>query len=159
LIAYETSQIGTGDVGGNNNVECNRWFYYDRTINGSGYPWCQTFQSWCAYKVGISETVIPKTAYCPTAVNWFKNKQEFHLSNYYGGNYTPKAGDLVYYGANGGDHVGLIIASPVGGYLQVIEGNVRDDATGNYTVQKFTANRKRRVDSSYVYGYASPQYQ
>ena len=65
---------------------------------------------------------------------------------------------LVFYGYNGNiSHVGLIVASPVEGYLQVVEGNVYD-SNGNYSVQHFTKNSKRRVDSSYVYGYASPSY-
>lgn len=85
----------------------------------------------------------------------FKQQGTFHLRT---DNYTPKAGDLVFYGTNGSSHVGLIIDNPQGSYLQVIEGNVYDSKTGNYSVQKFTKNAKRRTDSSYVYGYASPLY-
>lgn len=154
LIAFEESQIGVSDYKGNNNVSCNSWFY-GKTITSSGYAWCQTFQSYCAFKAGIPETVIPKTSSCATAVNFFKQQGTFHLRT---DNYTPKAGDLVFYGTNGSSHVGLIIDNPQGSYLQVIEGNVYDSKTGNYSVQKFTKNAKRRTDSSYVYGYASPLY-
>lgn len=157
LIDYEISQIGVGDVGGNNNVVYNTW-YYGKTIKGSGYAWCQAFQSYCANQVGVLDTAIPKTNNCASAVSWYKKNGQFQLAAYYGGNYTPKAGDLVFYGKNGSSHVGLIIASPVNGYLQVVEGNVYDSSTGNYTVQKFTKNSKRTVSSSYVYGYGTPNY-
>lgn len=103
------------------------------------------------------DSAIPKTASCASAVNWYRQRGQFQLSASYGGNYTPKAGDLVFYGSNGSSYVGMIIAAPVNGYLQVVEGNVRA-GNGNYTVQKFTRNTRRRVDSSYVYGYAIPSY-
>jgi hypothetical protein len=158
LVNYEISQIGVGDVKGNNNVKYNTW-YYRRTVSGSGYAWCQVFQSYCAEKVGVLNTAIPKECSCKNAVSWYKNKGQFKLAAYYGGSYIPKAGDLVFYKSDGRiNHVGLIIASPVNGYLQVIEGNVKDSSTGNYTVQKFTKNSKRKLTNSYVYGYATPNY-
>lgn len=118
-------------------------------------PGARHFKAIVLFKAGIPETVIPKTSSCATAVNFFKQQGTFHLRT---DNYTPKAGDLVFYGTNGSSHVGLIIDNPQGSYLQVIEGNVYDSKTGNYSVQKFTKNAKRRTDSSYVYGYASPLY-
>ena len=153
IVDYELSQIGVSDYKGNNNVIYNTW-YWGKEINGSGYAWCQAFQSYAADQVGVLNTSIPKTASCSMAVNWYKERGEFHLRT---DDYIPKAGDLVFYGKNGSSHVGLIIESPIDGYLQVVEGNVCD-SNGNYSVQKFTQNSKRRVDSSYVYGYASPSY-
>ena len=116
------------------------------------------FQSFCANQCGGLNTAVPKTASCSYAVQWYRERGQFHLAASHGGNYTPQAGDLVFYGNGGGSHVGMIIASPTSdGYLQVVEGNVRS-SNGNYTVQKFTRNSNRRVNSSYVYGYASPAY-
>ncbi len=157
IVNYELSQVGTGDYRGNNNVKYNTW-YYGRTINGSGYAWCMAFQSYCANECSVLNSAVPKTASCSQAVSWYNQRGQFHLSAYYGGNYTPKAGDLVFYGSRGSSHVGMIVGASVNGYLQVVEGNVRNDRTGNYTVQHFTRNTRRRVDSSYVYGYASPTY-
>ncbi len=158
LVAYENSQIGTGDYLGNNNVKYNTW-YYNRTVSGSGYAWCMAFQSYCANQCGISTNIIPKTASCNTAMNWFKNNGRWQPGKYYGGSYTPKAGDLVFYGtgSSNSNHVGLVVAAPVNGYLQVVEGNVKS-SNGNYVVAKFTANSKRTLGSSYVLGYATPAY-
>jgi hypothetical protein len=159
LINYEISQLGVGDVKGNNNVKYNTWFYDGKEVSGSGYAWCQVFQSFCANEVGVLGTAIPKESSCANAVSWYKNKGQFKLAAYYGGSYSPKAGDLVFYKSDGRiNHVGLIIASPVNGYLQVIEGNVKNSSTGDYTVQKFTKNSRRTLTNSYVYGYATPNY-
>ena len=159
MVDYELSQLGVGDRRGNNNVEYNTW-YYNRVINGSGYPWCMAFQAYCCYKVTGSNDAIPKTASCTAAVNEFKQRGQFQYSKYYGGNYTPKAGDLVFYTSDRGRnscHVGMIIGAPVNGYLQTIEGNIKC-SDGNWKVVKFTRNSKRKVNNSYVWGYATPGY-
>lgn len=156
IVNYEISQIGVSDYQGNNNVPYNTW-YYGRSVNGSGYAWCMAFQAYCANQFGVLNTAIPKTASCTQAVNWYKNRGQFHYSKYYGGNYTPKAGDLVFYYDKSICHVGMVISVPVNGYLQTVEGNIQC-SDGNWKVQKFTKNAKRTVNHSYVYGYASPAY-
>jgi hypothetical protein len=159
IVSYELSQVGVGDYRGNNDVIYNTW-YWGRRINGSGYAWCMAFQAYCCNYVTGSNNVIPKLAGCPSAVSWYKNRGLFQYSNYYGGNYTPKAGDLVFYTENGGRgvcHVGMIIGSPVNGYLQTVEGNIKC-SDGNWKVVKFTNNSKRKINNSYVLGYATPAY-
>jgi len=153
------SQLGIGDYKGNNNVKYNTW-YYGRNVSGNGYAWCMTFQAYCCNQITGSNNAIPKTASCTSAVNIFKSRGQFQYSRYYGGNYIPKAGDLVYY-TNGSKssscHVGMIISASVNGYLQTVEGNIVC-SDGNYKVVKFTNNPKRTVNSSYVLGYAIPNY-
>ncbi|MBR1740338.1 MAG: CHAP domain-containing protein, partial [Lachnospiraceae bacterium] len=85
---------------------------------------------------------------------------QFKYSQYYGGNYTPKAGDLVFYTENYGTlscHVGMITGAPVNGYLQTVEGNILC-SDGNWKVVRFTNNAKRTVSNSYVLGYVTPNY-
>lgn len=159
MVSYELSQLGIGDTKGNNNVKYNTW-YWGRTINGSGYAWCMAFQAYCCNQVTGSNNAIPRTASCTDAVNKFKQKGQFQYSSYYGGKYTPKAGDLVFYTSNRGKnscHVGMIISAPVNGYLQTVEGNIQC-SDGNWKVVKFTKNAKRTVSNSYVWGYATPSY-
>lgn len=157
IVDYELSQLGIGDVRGNNNVKYNTW-YYGRAVSGSGYAWCMAFQSYCANQMGVLGTAIPKTASCAVAVNWYKNKGQFKYSKYYGGSYTPKAGDLVFYYSGGSFcHVGMITAPPVNGYLQTVEGNIQC-SDGNWKVVRFTKNSKRTINNSYVYGYGVPAY-
>ncbi len=159
LVDYELSQLGTGDYRGNNNVKYNTW-YYGRAVSGSGYAWCMAFQAYCCYQITGSNNAIPKTASCTSAVNTFKSRGQFHYSRYYGGNYTPKAGDVVYYtngSRNSSCHVGMITSAPVNGYLQTVEGNIVC-SDRNYKVVQFTKNAKRTINSSYVLGYATPNY-
>lgn len=159
MVSYELSQLGIGDTKGNNNVKYNTW-YWGRVINGSGYAWCMAFQAYCCNQVTGGNVAIPKTASCTSAVNIYKSRGQFQYSRYYGGNYMPKAGALVFYTTNGGNtscHVGMIIGSPVNGYLQTVEGNVQCN-DGNWKVVKFANNSKRTVSNSYVLGYATPNY-
>ena len=157
IVNCALSYVGVGDYRGNNDVVFNTW-YWGRQINGSGFAWCQAFISYIGNECGVLNDSIPRTASCATAVQWYKNKNQFHLSRYYGGDYEPQVGDIVFYGRNGSEHVGLIIGETVDGYLNVIEGNVYNSATRNYEVTIFTRNYRRRIDHSYVYGYASPDY-
>lgn len=153
LVNYALSQVGVGDRKGNNVVKYNTW-YYGNSVAGPGRAWCAAFVSYCANQTGLLNTSIPKHCSCPAGVNWFKNQRKFYKSQYYGGTYTPKKGDIVYYTSNGSisSHVGIITGTPINGYLQVVEGNVYC-SDGNYKVVKFTSNSKRRVNSSYVLGY------
>ena len=159
IVDYELSQIGIGDHKGNNNVKYNTWFY-NREVSGKGYAWCMAFQAYCCKQITGSNNAIPKKAGCTDSVNEFKSRGQFYYSKYYGGNYTPKAGDLVFYTKGSkysSSHVGMIISNPVNGYLQTVEGNIQC-SDGNWKVVKFTRNAKRRIDNSYVLGYAVPNY-
>jgi uncharacterized protein YjdB len=154
VVSKALGEVGTKEIG-NNNVKYNTW-YCGRTINSSGYAWCDAFVSWCADQCKVGTDVIPKAALVANTKRFYTDRNRFYKSKYYGGNYTPKAGDLVFYGSYGTSHIGIIVASPVNGYLQVVEGNVL--LNNQYQVAYFTKNSKRTINSSYVYGYASPDY-
>lgn len=152
IVDYELTQVGTGDQKGNNRVKYNTW-YYGREVSGSGYAWCMAFQAYCAAQSGILNTAIPRTASCDAAASWYKNRGQFQYGKYYGGSYTPKAGDLVFYYSGGRcNHVGMVTAAPVNGYLQTVEGNIKC-IDGDWKVVRFTKNSRRTINSSYVYGY------
>ena len=123
--------------------------------SGYNYPWCAAFVSWCANQAGVPTSVIPKHCGCTAGMQWFKNNKRWEYSVYYGGSYTPKAGDIVYYtnncNTNVSDHVG-IVTGVNGNYLTVIEGNTEGQ------VKEYTKNTKRQLNSSYVIGYGIPAY-
>lgn len=157
IVTYVLSQVGVRDNKGDNHVKYNTW-YYGKETYGSGFAWCQAFISYAAKECGVLNTAIPKENSCARAIEWYKNEGQFHLAEYYGGNYKPQPGDLVFYGKNGAEHVGMIVGESVDGYLQVVEGNVENGTTGHYEVVKFTRNYKRQESHPYVYGYAHPTY-
>ena len=131
-------------------------YWFGKVGNTYSYPWCATFVSWCANQAGIPTSVIPKHCGCTAGMEWFKNNGRWEYSSYYGGDYTPKAGDIVYYTNSNNiwvsDHVGIVTGIN-GEYLTVVEGN-----TENNQVKEYTTNNKRRLNSGYVIGYGIPAY-
>ena len=119
-------------------------------------PWCAMFVSWCADKANIPNTVIQKYASCSVEVAWFKAIGRWHDSKAYGGSYTPKKGDIVFYRDAGSSSVSThtgVLAGLNGNYLDVIEGNAT-----NGKVCEYTANSSRTLTASYVIGYGNPDY-
>ncbi len=132
--------------------------YNDCTKYGEWYglnynPWCAMFVSWCADQADISTNVIPKHASCDAGMQWFQSRGRFYFGSYYGGTYTPKRGDIVYFGTalNGGGydstHVGIVYK--VDDKIHVLEGN------SSYKVQTVSY----RMDIEYVLGYGVPDYE
>lgn len=119
-------------------------------------PWCAMFVSWCANQAKIPTTQIPKFAACTLGMQWFQSQKRWYNSKYFGGTYTPKKGDIVFYCDAGvqsySSHVGIVLGTN-GNYLHVIEGN-----STNASVCEFTNNSSRTLSSSYVIGYGHPKY-
>jgi len=110
-------------------------------------PWCHATQSAAAYQSG-NQNVIPNTCYCPTGVNWFKNKGKW-VGRYYK-NYNPQAGYIIYYDWGGdaiSDHVGCIIERN-GDYIRVREGNYKDALL----------DRTISIYSTCIMGYGVPEW-
>jgi hypothetical protein len=90
--------------------------------------WCAIFVSWCAFKVGVLGTLIPKYASCFAGLKWFRDRE---LT----GNWPPQPGDIfimrVYKpGAWNADpdgwatqHTGIVEKYLGNGRVQTIEGN------------------------------------
>ena len=121
LVKIAQAESGTKE-NGMNNVKYNTWFY-GHEVDGSNYPWCAVFVSWCADKAGITTDIMPKTA----SAGYFA-----HYANQGHGevftNKNPEAGDLFLINYNGSDwanHVG-IVASCDGSNITTIEGNSSD---------------------------------
>ena len=155
IVQTALAEVGTVEGPGYNDVKYNT-AYYGHTINSGGYAWCNAFVWWCAKSSGISEDIVPKSAYVPTTRDWYINKGLFHRND---GSYEyePQPGDLIFYGSSGGSHIGIVVDYCDGDYIQSVEGNVYVD--GKWQVYHFTHNYKRRLSNlSYVYGFASPDY-
>ncbi len=125
-------KIAEGEVGVKedkpNHVKYNTW-YYGREVEAenkesSAFAWCAVFVCWCAHEAGIPEDVIPRFAYCPNGVTFYKNA----------GRYTEKCGDVRkgdivffnWYGKNTASHLGLVL-SVENGKIRTVEGNKSDE--------------------------------
>ena len=100
-MAKDIVDVAIGELGykeqGNNRTKYGAWY----GMNGAAG--CHMFVSWCAYKAGVSASIVPKTASTSAGMAWFKKKGLFR----YKGRYTPKRGDIVYFKTNR-SHVGIV---------------------------------------------------
>ena len=145
IVGFAKTQMGYAE-GGNNNTYFGAWF-------GCNYnPWCAMFVSWAASKAGVSASVVPRQATADRS--WAKKQGVYYKSRYWGGSYTPKKGDLIYFSwsvRDWADHIGMVTGTgKVDGttYVYTIEGNKHDKVVqGSYA-----------LNNRYILGYASPKY-
>ena len=112
-----------------------------------GQPWCAGFVSWVFKHAGMTLPAMGKPygfVYCPSAVAYAKAHGLFSAS----GHYAP--GDVVLYGAGGGDHTGIIVSDD-GATMAVIEGNTSPDTAGSQT-NGGGVYLRHRSHGSWVYG-------
>lgn len=150
IVGVARTQLGYKE----NGVGTKYGYWY--TPSFVNQPWCAMFVSWCANQARIPTTQIPRFASCTLGMQWFQAQKRWYNSKYFGGTYTPKKGDIVFYCDAGvqsySSHVGIVIGVN-GNYLDVIEGN-----STNASVCEFTNNSSRTLSSSYVIGYGHPKY-
>lgn len=132
IIDVAAAEIGYRETG-ENQTKYGAWF----GMNGA--PWCHMFVSWCAEQSG-NAAVVPRTAYCPTGISWFQQRGQYKLK----GSYTPKRGDIIYFG---GAHVGLVESSS-GGTVYTIEGNSSNAV----------CRRSYPLSNARITGYGVPNY-
>ena len=145
IIGFAKTQVGYRE-GSGNNTYFGSWF-------GCNYnPWCAMFVCWCASKAGVSKSVIPRIATADRS--WAKKQGVYHKSKYWGGSYTPKKGDLIYFSwsvRDWADHIGMVTGTGKSGgttYVYTVEGNKHDKVIeGSYP-----------INNRYILGYTSPKY-
>lgn len=145
IIGFAKSQIGYKE-GSGNNTYFGSWF-------GCNYnPWCAMFVCWSARKAGVTKDVIPSLATADRS--WAKKQGVYYKSKYWGGSYTPKKGDLIYFSwsvRDWADHIGMVTGTGKSGgttYVYTVEGNKHDKVVeGKYP-----------INNRYILGYTSPKY-
>lgn len=142
IVGVAATQVGYESSGGNS--------VYGQWLGINGYAWCAAFASWCANRAGIPSSIVP---YQTTAArDWYKSNGLYKKSKFRGGNYIPKAGDMIFFTWNGNDyaqHIGIVSGSD-STYVYTIEGN-----TGYPGAVK---KKYYKLNSCYVLGYACPKY-
>ena len=166
VIASGLITVLNGQLGNNNN---------DKKYGFSTDAWCEQFATWSLKQVTVSGQTLYQylNTYGPIDDNmasgmWpvFKSGKSsnvtFEYSKAYGGNYTPKAGDIIWYqwkgsscrGSNGKwdkvtkcvDHVGIVTSSD-SNYVYTIEGNTGDPG--------LVRKRERDITSDEIIAYGS----
>ncbi len=145
ILAIAAKEVGYKQAANGSN-KYGVWYGADKQ------PWCAIFLSWCAAQAGIGNDVIPKFAYVPHGMGFYKGQGRFRAAK----GYTPQPGDIVFYDFNSNgtsDHVGIVT-----GYsnhmISTIEGNTSSVSQTNGGA----VERKRRSAVSGVAGYGLPKY-
>ena len=142
LLAVARAELGYRE-GSNNDNKYGRWY------GMNNQPWCAMFVSWCAARAAIDAQQIPKMAYVPYMVDFYRQRGRYRAA----ANYTPRPGDIIFFGNS--SHVGL--AEKVsGGSVVSIEGNT--SASGNSSNGDGVYRRTRALTNSWIMGYGSPEY-
>ena len=145
-LGYMEGSLGGTVQGSNDCTKYGEWY-------GLNYqPWCAMFVSWCANQAGVPTNIIPRHASCDVGMNWFKNHENWQYSPAYGGDYTPKPSDIIYFGYKYGSeydstHVGIVYDVD-DSKVYVIEGN------SSAKVQTVSY----KLEISYILGYGTPGY-
>lgn len=149
-LATKMINIASQEVGYKANGDNNK---YGQELNQNNQPWCALFVTWVAkhteaQNTNLFDDVIQKEkpilniASATNSIYTFHTNSNlsFYYSKHYGGNYTPKKGDYIYFDwlknwdkkiysnmhlLNGG-HVG-IVSHVENGYIHTIEGNSGQD--------------------------------
>ncbi|MBQ9305474.1 Ig-like domain-containing protein, partial [Butyrivibrio sp.] len=153
-VAIAKSQIGYKEGSGHQNI-------YGQEMNANGVSWCVYFADWVVKKAGVNDR--PTTGSTMAAVTWFKDRNQWSLSNY-----TPQPGDYVFIEndekpQNGPDHTAFIIDVDAT-WIYTAEGNVGSsrDPNGLSGVASYKYSRNTLQStwstSTYIAGFGSLQY-
>lgn len=147
MISAATASLGYKE-GRNNDTSFGRWY-------GLNYnPWCDMAVSkWAADSA--NSAVVGRFAYCPSHVNWFKARGQWHNRTA-----AAKRGDIVFFSWDGGpvaDHVGIVTedAAP-GASVRTIEGNTSSGSAGSQDNGDGVYRRTRA--RSVILGFGRPAY-
>ena len=140
-ISYLGAKEPTGD---------DQFIEYYNKITGAKFalnvPWCAIFVTVIARLVGVATSIIPNFASCDLGATGFMGQKRYELSKAYGGTYTPKPGDVIFYSSkytqNDSTHTGYVVEI-TGGKVKAIEGN-KSDAVSYRTLS---------LINSYIIGY------
>lgn len=122
-----------------------------------GYYWCASFVNWCLRQAGVS--VKASAAAEISCRRWLQKCQDAGI---YREKliYSPVAGDLIFFKDSdslvASTHMGIVLYSDAKN-VYTIEGNTTDDNV--YSDDGcFVALKSYRLNSSYIVGYAHPDY-
>lgn len=150
MISIAREEIGTCEPSGDD-----KYITVYNKLTGAGFKmnvaWCAIFVTWVMLTAGVEKDIVPRFASCDVGMQWFKDKRTWKYAKAYGGTYTPKAGDLIFfsskYDTSDSTHVGIVTGA-AGGQVHTIEGNTSDAVH----------ERSYALSNKYILGYGVPDY-
>lgn len=143
IIAKAISYLGASEPNGDD-----QFIQYYNNLTGTNFnmstPWCAIFVTVIARKVNAPVSLVPTYAGCDAGVAAFKKAGRYSIAKAYGGTYTPKKGDVIFFSdshnQNDSTHTGYVV-SVSGSTIKTIEGNISDkvgyrtiDASNKYII-------------------------
>lgn len=109
--------------------------------------WCAMFVSFCFDNCGLIPSPLTDS-YSSCSDGWGRLGERQEKSAARGGNYIPKSGDIIYFGANAGQHTGIVVKSD-SSKVYTIEGNTSGDQFNNTIVSQ----NSYALNNSWIWGY------
>lgn len=109
-------QLGFAEDYENNITPYGEWY----GLNGES--WCAMFVSYCAYRANMLPVFVPRFAYCPDGVNYYRKMKRYYKRD---SGYIPKVGDVIFfynYRKGRVAHTGIVVEGDARGIF-VIDGN------------------------------------
>jgi hypothetical protein len=154
LLAEAKKWLGYKE-GARNHTKFGEWYAALVKDKSFAYAaWCDEYVSYCGHASGNSD-VVGQYAYCPSHVNFFKKRGQWH-----GANEAIKAGDIIFFDwDNDGiaDHVEIARANAAAGAnVRTIGGNTSAGTAGSQSNGDGVYERTRyRSD---ILGFGRPAY-
>lgn len=164
IVNIALSQLGYQEGGSGNQLSGEVFGGVNHTEFGSWYGmqdmWCAMFVSWCAERAGVSTNVVPKHAYTPDGLRFFRDRGQAHeQEELAAGGYIPRPGDLIYFRSSRTprrtNHVGLVTGY-ANGVVYTIEGNIGSLYT--YTNGGMVTAMSYPVTNTFIVAVCSPKY-
>lgn len=134
VVQIAQSQIG--NIGGRPYWS---WYGFNNRVE-----WCACFVSWVMNEAGLIENgSVPKFAYCPTGIQWFKEHQQWKPRGS-----IPQPGDIIFFDWENdkvSDHVGIV---------ERVENNIVYTIEGN-SINDECRQRNYEINSQFIYGYGA----
>lgn len=151
VVEKAKSFLGWNEANGQDDYFINLFNQYSGMGLATTVAWCNIFTTVCNMLCGVGKDISPISCNCDTDKKFHENRGEYYKSRAYGGNYTPKTGDKVYYSSkhiqSDATHIGFVV-SVTGNTLKAIEGN-KNDAVGYRNID---------LNNAYIIGYADVKY-
>ena len=135
IFAKKIIEIAVGELGVKESPANSNRQKYGKEYGVNGVAWCCQFAWWVFKHAGASDLFYggKKTAYCPTLMQYYKNKGQLVKKNF-------EPGDIIFFDFNGNgqpDHVG-IVEKVSGNKIYTIEGNTStsNDANGGSVMRR-----------------------
>lgn len=148
-----SSQLHGTSGGSGNYTEYGRWY-------GMQDQWCAMFVSWAAAVAGIGGDIVPRHAYTPTGLNFFKSQgRAYTRAQVASGQYWPQRGDIVYFKSSSSrdvvNHIGIVL-NYENGVLYTVEGNT---SSSSYSTNGgVVAPHSYYISNTYVAYICNPAY-